>query len=215
MRLVLLGIPGSGKGSQAQLLSERLKIPWISTGDMLREEVKKNSGLGKKMDAILKSGKLVPDYIIMEVIKNKIKAPECEGGFILDGFPRTLNQTEELEKLMDDLGEKLKQVIKLDVSEKTVIQRLSGRLICSVCGADYNIDSKPPKIKEKCDLCGGKLCSRTDDQKNSILNRINIYNEKTKPIEEYYRKREKLVVINAEGDPGVVRDKILKEIEKR
>lgn len=215
MRLVLLGIPGSGKGSQAQLLSERLKIPWISTGDMLREEVKKNSGLGKKMDAILKSGKLVPDYIIMEVIKNKIKAPECEGGFILDGFPRTLNQTEELEKLMDDLGEKLKQVIKLDVSEKTVIQRLSGRLICSVCGADYNIDSKPPKIKEKCDLCGGKLCSRTDDQKNSILNRINIYNEKTKPIEEYYRKREKLVVINAEGDPEVVRDKILKEIEKR
>jgi adenylate kinase len=210
-----LGIPGSGKGSQAELLSERLKIPWISTGDMLREEVKKNSDLGKKVDAILKSGKLVPDYIIIEVIKNKIKTPECEGGYILDGFPRTLNQTKELEKLMDDLGEKLRQVIKLDVSKETVIRRLKGRLICSVCGADYNTDSKPPKIKGKCDLCEGELCSRPDDQKNAILNRINIYNEKTKPIEEYYRKREKLVVINAEGDPEVVRDKILKEIEKR
>lgn len=215
MRLVLLGVPGSGKGSQAQLLSERLKIPWISTGDILREEIKRNTDLGKKADTYVRSGGLVPDQIIMQVIKNKIQAPECKNGFILDGFPRTLAQAKELGKLIQNLGQKLNRVIKLDVSEETVIRRLKGRLICSVCGADYNIDSKPPKIKGKCDLCEGKLCSRPDDQKNAILNRINIYNEKTKPIEEYYRKREKFVVINAEGDPKVVSDKILKEIEKR
>jgi adenylate kinase len=209
-----LGIPGSGKGSQAQLLSERLKIPWISTGVILREEVKRNSDLGKKVDSYLKNGLLVPDHIIMQVIENKIKATECEKGFILDGFPRTLSQAKGLDKLLMDLGKELDKVIKLDASEKTVIQRLSGRLICSVCGADYNVDSKPPKIKGKCDLCGGKLCSRPDDQKNAISHRIKIYNAKTKPIEDYYKKKGKLQVINAEVDPKSIGDKILREINR-
>ena len=214
MRLVLLGVPGSGKGSQAQLLSERLKIPWISTGDILREEIKRNSDLGKKVDTYVRSGGLVPDQIIMQVIKNKIQAPECKAGFILDGFPRTLAQAKALGKLIQDLGGKLDRVIKLDVSEKTVIQRLKGRLICSLCGADYNINTKPPKIRDRCDLCGGELCSRPDDQKNAILHRIKIYNEKTKPIEDYYKKKGKLQVINAEVDQKSIGDKILMEINR-
>ena len=214
MRLVLLGIPGSGKGSQAQFLSERLKIPWISTGVILREEVKRNSDLGKMVDTYLRAGGLVPDHIIMQVIKNKIETPECEKGFILDGFPRTLSQAKGLDKLLMNLGHKLDRVIKLDVSEKTVIQRLSGRLICSVCGADYNIDSKPPQVEGKCDLCGGKLCSRPDDQKNAISNRIKIYKEKTKPIEKYYEKKGILQVFNGEVDPKSIGDKILMEINR-
>lgn len=214
MRLVLLGVPGSGKGYQAKLLSEKLKIPWISTGDILREEVKKNSGLGKKVEDFMNKGDLVPDHIILEVMKGKIGAPECKNGFILDGFPRTLDQAKGLEKLLEDMGEKLDKVVKLDVSEKTIIHRLSGRMICSVCAAAYNIHTKPPKAKGKCDLCEGELTSRIDDQKNSIQNRIKIYNEKTKPIEEYYWKTGQLKVIDGESDPASVRDKILKEIQK-
>lgn len=215
MRLVLLGVPGSGKGYQAQLLSERLKIPWISTGDILREEVKKDSGLGEKVEDFMNKGDLVPDHIILEVMKGKIKSPECENGFILDGFPRTLAQAKGLEKLLKDMGEKLDKVVKLDVSEKTVIHRLSGRMICSVCAAAYNLNTKPPQTKGKCDLCEGELILRIDDQKNSIQNRIKVYNEKTKPIEEYYQRRGQLKVIDGENDPASVRDKILKEILKR
>lgn len=215
MRLILLGAPGSGKGCQAKLLSEELKIFWISPGVILREEIRENSSLGKKIGVFVSSGELVPDDIILEVVKRKIEAPECNNGFVLDGFPRTLGQAKGLEKLLKERGEQLDKVIKLDVSEKTVIQRLSGRLACSVCGAAYNLDSQPPKINGICDLCGGELVYRADDQKNSILNRIRIYNEKARPIEEYYDKRGQLKVIDGEGDPLSVRDKILKEIRRQ
>lgn len=214
MRLVLLGAPGSGKGCQAKLLSEGLKISWISPGVILREELRKNSSLGKKVDVFVNTGELVPDDIILEVVKKRIEAPVRKNGFILDGFPRTLAQTIDLEKLLEDRREKLDKVIRLDVSEKTVIQRLSKRLVCSVCGADYNVDSQPPKMQGRCDLCAGELACRADDQKNSILHRIRIYNEKTKPIEEYYRKKGQLEVIDGEGDPQLVKDRIMKEIRK-
>ena len=214
MRLVLLGAPGSGKGCQAKALSEELKIFWISPGVILREEIRKDSSLGKKVRAFVRSGELVPDDVVLEVVKKKIEARECKDGFVLDGFPRTLAQAVGLEKLLKERGERLDKAIKLNVSEKTVIQRLSGRLVCSVCATAYNVDLQPPKIQGKCDLCGGKLVYRPDDQENSILNRIRIYNEKAAPIEEYYRENGQLKVIDGEGDPLSVRDRILKGIEK-
>jgi len=214
LRLILLGAPGSGKGCQAKLLSEELKIFWISPGVILREEIRENSSLGQKVGVFVGSGELVPDDIILEVVKRKIEAPECNNGFVLDGFPRTLGQAKGLERLLEERGEKLDKVIKLDVSEKAVIQRLSGRLACSVCGAAYNVESQPPKTEGKCDLCGGELVYRADDQKNSILNRIRIYNEKARPVEEYYDKRGQLKVIDGEGEPLSVRDKILQEVRR-
>jgi len=215
LRLVLLGAPGSGKGYQARLLSERLKIPWISTGDILREEVKKKSDLGERVEVFMNRGDLVPDDVILEVMGNKIETAECQNGFILDGFPRTLAQAKGLEKLLEDLGKELDKVIKLDVSEETIVHRLSGRLLCSACKAAYNINTEPPETEGRCDLCGGELIFRRDDQKNSILNRIKVYNEKTEAIEDYYEKRGRLKVIDGENDPASVRDKILKEIQKR
>ena len=181
---------------------------------ILREEVRKNSSLGKKVDVFVNTGELVPDDIVLEVVKRKIEAPECKNGFILDGFPRTLAQAIGLERLLEDRGEKLDKVIKLDVSEEAVVQRLSKRLVCSVCGAAYNIDSQPPEIQGKCDVCAGELAYRADDQKNSILNRIKIYSEKAEPIEKYYHEKGQLTVIDGEGVPQSVKERIIKEIRK-
>jgi len=187
MRLVFLGPPGSGKGTQAKILAEKRNFSHISTGDVLRSAVKDGTELGKKAMAFMDAGDLVPDEIILGMIKEMLQ--KNSKGFILDGFPRTAGQAEGLEKIMAELGLKLDAAINLAVSDEEVLKRLTGRFFCEECGSDFNVNTRPPKIAGLCDKCGGKLLQRNDDKTDVISNRLKVYREKTKPVEDFYRSR--------------------------
>lgn len=208
MNLVLLGPPGSGKGTLAKLLSSELKIPHISTGDILREETKLGTCLGKKVKPFMEKGELVPDQIILEVMKERIGKPDGQKGFLLDGFPRTIPQALGIDEMLKESTKSIDWVLKLDVSEDRVLKRLGGRWICSGCGAFFNLYTKPPQKELTCDFCGSKLYQRPDDAPEVILNRLKVYKEETLPIEEYYSKQGKLRKVNGELDP----DSILKNV---
>jgi adenylate kinase len=210
LNFIMLGAPGAGKGTQAALLSLKLGIPHVSTGDMLREEVKKGTPLGKKVRVYMAKGELVPDKVILEAMKKRLEQEDCRKGFILDGFPRTLVQAESLNRLLDQIDKQIDKVIKINVSAETVINRLSARLVCELCGADYNLETRPPKEAGKCDLCGGKLEQRMDDRKDVILNRLDVYEKQTQPLESFYRKQGKLIEI----DGGKDKEQVLREVLK-
>ena len=214
MNFIFLGAPGAGKGTQAALLSEKLGIPHISTGDMLREELKKGTSLGLEVKAFMAKGELVPDQVILEVMKERLEQKDCKTGFILDGFPRTLIQAENLDTLLEEINKRIDRVVKIKVSNDTVIKRLSARLVCPQCGADYNLETRPPRQAGICDLCGGVLEQRIDDREDVILNRLQVYEKQTQPLESYYRKQGKLVEINGEKDKDLVLQEILKSISK-
>jgi adenylate kinase len=214
LNFIFLGSPGAGKGTQAALLSEKLGIPHISTGDMLREELKKGTSLGLKVKAFMAKGELVPDQVILEVMRKRLEEKDCEAGFILDGFPRTLVQAEDLDALLKEINKRIDRVVKIRVSKETVVKRLSARLVCPQCGADYNLETRPPKQAGICDLCGSILEQRIDDREGVILNRLQIYEKQTQPLESYYRKQGKLVEINGEKDKDLVLQEILNSISK-
>ncbi|MCJ7457827.1 MAG: adenylate kinase [candidate division Zixibacteria bacterium] len=214
MNFIFLGSPGAGKGTQAALLSEKLGIPHISTGDMLREEFKKGTFLGLKVKAFMAKGELVPDQVILEVMRKRLEEKDCEAGFILDGFPRTLVQAEDLDALLKEINKRIDRVVKIRVSKETVVKRLSARLVCPQCGADYNLETRPPRQAGICDLCGGILEQRIDDRKDVILNRLQVYEKQTQPVESYYQKQEKLLEINGEKDKDLVLQEILNSISK-
>jgi len=214
LNFIFLGAPGAGKGTQAGLLSEKLGIPHISTGDMLREELKKGTSLGLKVKAFIAKGELVPDQVILEVMKERLEEKDCESGFILDGFPRTLVQAEDLDALLKEIDKKIDRVVKIRVSKETVVKRLSARLVCPRCGADYNLETRPPRQAGICDLCGGILEQRIDDREDVILNRLQVYEKQTQPVESYYRKQGKLLEINGEKDKDLVLQEILNSISK-
>jgi adenylate kinase len=214
LNFIFLGSPGAGKGTQAALLSEKLGIPHISTGDMLREELKKGTSLGLKVKAFMAKGELVPDQVILEVMKERLEEKDCEAGFILDGFPRTLVQAENLDVLLEEINKKIDRVVKIKVSKETVVKRLSARLVCPQCGADYNLENRPPRQAGICDLCGGILEQRIDDRKDVILNRLQVYEKQTQPLESYYRKQGKLIEINGEMGQEQVLNEILKNVRK-
>ena len=190
MRLVFLGPPGSGKGTQAKILAEKKNMKHISTGDVLRDAVKNGTELGKKAKQFMDAGDLVPDDLILGMIKEILRINK--DSFIFDGFPRTAAQAEGLDKLMSELGITIDAAVNLVVDDKEVLNRLTGRFFCSKCGADFNVNTRPPKQKGICDKCGGQLMQRDDDKTEVITNRLKVYREKTKPVEDYYRSRDVL-----------------------
>ena len=199
MRIVLLGPPGAGKGTLANLLKEKDGVFHISTGDMLREEMKSGSELGTQVKSYVESGGLVPDDVIIKIIENKLKTDErIQKGYLLDGFPRTEPQAEALDKILEKVGQAIEYAFYLEASLPVVIQRLTGRRVCRECGAIFHVTNMPPKEENKCDVCGGELYQRADDQEETIRKRMDVYLESTAPTVDYYQKQGKLKKLNAD-----------------
>ena len=190
MKLILLGPPGAGKGTQAEIISKKLGIDTISTGVMLRTAIREKTELGKLAEGYINDGKLVPDEVVVGIVKERLGKEDCQKGFILDGFPRTTAQAEALSKT----GIEIDKVLSLEVSDEEIIKRLSGRRECKSCGTPYHVEFKPSKKGDKCDVCGGDLIQRADDNEETVKNRIKIYHEQTEPIKDYYQKSGKLVI---------------------
>ncbi|RLA86133.1 MAG: adenylate kinase [Deltaproteobacteria bacterium] len=212
MNLVLLGPPGSGKGTQAKRLSERLGIPHISTGDILREAVREGTALGKEAKRFMDEGKLVPDEVVIGIVKERLRGEDCEKGAIFDGFPRTVAQAEALDRIMEELGRRVDRVIDIEVSEEEVLRRLTGRRTCKNCGAMYHVVFNPPKEPGVCDRCGGELYQRDDDREETIRERLRVYREQTEPLIDYYRSKGILYSVKGEGKIEDIEGEILRAI---
>ncbi|MCS7262698.1 MAG: adenylate kinase [Aquificaceae bacterium] len=210
MIVVFLGPPGSGKGTQARELSQKTGLLHISTGDLLREAVKKGTELGKRAKEYMDRGELVPDGLMVAMIE-EVMPPE--GGFILDGFPRTVAQALALEEMLQRHGKELSKVVLFEIQEEDVVQRLSGRLTCSNCGAVYHKVYNPPKREGTCDLCGGKLFQREDDREEVARKRFRVYQEQTQPLVEFYKRRNKLISLNARENHRLVSQKLLEVLK--
>ena len=195
MNLILLGAPGAGKGTQAAVISERLNIPQISTGNIIREALRSGTEMGLKAKSFMDAGKLVPDEVVIGIIKDRLQADDCKEGFILDGFPRTIPQAEAL----DEMGVVINKVIDIEVPDEVIINRLSGRRVCEKCGRPYHTESLKPKVDGICDDCTGALIQRKDDQIDTIKNRLEIYHSETEPLKGYYEAQGKLAVIDGQG----------------
>lgn len=199
MRIVLLGAPGSGKGTQAKLLVEKYRIPQISTGDLLRSAVAEGTPLGLQAKAAMEAGQLVSDDIVLGIIRERLRKPDAKHGFILDGFPRNIPQAEALDKMLAELGQPLDTAVLMDVDYDSLMQRLTGRRTCENCGAVYNIYTNPPRLDDQCDRCGGTLHHRADDNEETIGNRLRVYEQLTQPLVDYYRDQGKLMMVDAQG----------------
>jgi len=186
MHLIFLGPPGAGKGTIAAKIKEAYGIAHISTGDILRENVKQGTPLGKLAERYMQAGDLVPDDIIVEMVENRLQEPDCSEGFILDGFPRTLPQAEALDRILEKLKTKVDAVILLEVDDETIVKRLSGRRVCPKCGAIYNVSFNPPKADSLCDHCGERVIQRNDDKEEVVRQRLAVYRERTAPLIDYY-----------------------------
>ncbi len=199
MRIILLGAPGAGKGSQAGLLEDKLNIPHISTGDMFRSNIRGNTMLGSKVKSYMDRGVLVPDELTVEIVKDRFLKEDCIKGFILDGFPRTLTQAEYLDEAFFKMRMEITYAIDIYAPDEVIIKRLSGRRICSGCGKNYHIRTKPPVKEGICDECGGKLVQRNDDREEIIRKRLETYHIETEPLIGYYKKKGKLLKIDGRG----------------
>ncbi len=209
MRLILLGAPGAGKGTQAEIICEKLSIPAISTGNILREAVKNGTEMGQKAKSFIDSGKLVPDEVIISIIKERLSEPDCAGGFILDGVPRTVVQAEAIEKA----GIEIDKVIDIEVADEAIVKRLSGRRVCASCGASYHTVYKPSTDPTKCDRCGGELIVRKDDEPATVLERLAVYHEQTEPLKDFYAARGKLAVVEGQEEVADTTALVFKALE--
>lgn len=198
--IILLGAPGSGKGTQAKKLTGAFAIPQISTGDMLREAVREGTDLGGQAKTHMDQGALVPDEVVIGIVKERLQAPDCAEGFILDGFPRTIPQAQALDRVVKELGKEITAVLSLEVDEEEIMERLSGRRTCAGCGAMYHVRFNPPKQEGRCDKCGGALLQRDDDREETIRTRLVNYRKSTEPLIAYYRGVGKVHAVKASGN---------------
>ena len=210
MKLILLGAPGAGKGTQGEFIADKLGIPTLSTGNILREAVKNGTPVGLEAKSYMDAGGLVPDEVIIGVIKERLEQPDAQKGFILDGVPRTLAQAEALEKM----GVAIDMVLNIEVADENIVERLSGRRVCEECGASYHTVFKPSKVPEVCDRCGGKLIIRKDDQPETVMARLKTYHELTEPLVDFYRTRDKLVDIEGSYSVEKTRERISQLLEQ-
>lgn len=209
MVIILLGSQGAGKGTQAALLSERLGIPHVATGDLFREAIKHQTELGRRVKGYLDRGELVPDEVTVAVMRERLSQPDCQKGVILDGFPRNIEQARALDQILAEQGRQVDRVLDIRVSQETILERLTGRRVCRQCGANYHIRFNPPREEGKCDLCGGELYQRSDDRPEPIKKRLELYLTETRPVVNYYQERGLLTAIDGEGDIESVQRDIL------
>ena len=212
MRLLLIGPPGGGKGTQAKFLIDRFAIPQISTGDMLRGNIHNNTSLGQDAQKFMKAGQLVPDSIILDMMKKRLAEEDCNNGFILDGFPRTIPQAEGLDNLLKGMNQHLDHVVVMDVPDNLIITRLSNRRSCNGCGQVYNLIFEPPENAGKCNNCNEELYLRADDNPATIQQRLTVYRQQTKPVIKYYSDQRLTKVIDSKGTIDEIRSDILKNI---
>lgn len=213
MNIILLGPPGAGKGTQARRLSENLKIPQISTGDLLRAARAQRTPLGVKAEGYMTAGQLVPDDLVVEMMEDRLKKPDCLQGFVMDGFPRTLTQAEAFDRTLERGGIGIHRVVNLEVETEELVQRLSGRRQCRQCGENYHLAFHPPKKEGVCDRCGGPLFQRDDDREDVIRRRLDVYEKETLPLVQYYRNRGLLKSVRGAGSIDEIYKEIVKAIE--
>ena len=209
MNLILLGPPGAGKGTQAKMLTETFGTPQISTGDILRAAVKEGTPLGKQAQAFMDDGKLVPDEVVIGIVTERLQEPDCNQGFILDGFPRTVAQADALQENLRELGKELDRVIALQVDTEALVERLTGRRTCKSCGRGYHVKFDPPAVEGRCDACGGELYQRDDDREETIRKRLEVYERQTAPLIDYYRNAGLLIEVDGMQQIEEVRETLL------
>ena len=210
MNIVLLGPPGAGKGTQAKRLIEKYGIPQISTGDMLRAAVKEGTELGKQAKAYMDKGELLPDEVVIGIVKDRLQEADCKKGFMLDGFPRTVGQAEALDTALDSMEQKLDHIVCLDVPNEELMGRLTGRRTCKECGAGFHVMFDPPKKEGVCDHCGGEIYQRDDDNETTVMSRLDVYAKSTQPLIDYYKKQGILRLIDGVGSMGDIFNRVVK-----
>lgn len=196
MKIILLGAPGAGKGTQAEIICKHLNIPTISTGNIIREALKTGTEMGLKAKSYMEAGQLVPDEVVIGIIKERLAKDDCQNGFILDGFPRTIPQAEALDKM----GIEIDKVIDIEVPDERIVGRMSGRRVCEKCGASYHMDYKKPAVEGVCDSCAGTLVQRKDDHPDTVKARLDVYHNETEPLKSYYDKQGKLIVVEGQEE---------------
>lgn len=209
MKLILLGAPGAGKGTQAEIICEKFNIPTISTGNILREAIKNGTEMGLKAKSYIDNGNLVPDDVVIGIINDRLNMEDCKNGFILDGFPRTIPQAEALDKM----GTKIDCALSIEVADEKIMQRLSGRRVCGACGASYHMDYKKPAVAGICDACGEALVQRNDDKPETIADRLSVYHKQTEPLKDYYKAAGKLKIVEGQEEVADTTALTLKALE--
>ena len=209
MNLILLGAPGAGKGTQAEKICEKYGIPAVSTGNIIREALKNGTDMGLKAKSYIDAGKLVPDDVVIGIIKDRLSEDDCKNGFILDGFPRTIPQAEAL----DNMGIVIDKVVDIEVPDDKIAARLSGRRVCLKCGATYHLEFKKPAKEGVCDVCGDEIVQRKDDKPETVIDRLNVYHEQTEPLKDYYSKTGKLVIVEGQEEVAETTALVFKSLE--